>query len=58
MPYVHIQITREGATVQQKEALIKGATDLLARVLNKIQPQLSSSSRRSTRTIGASQECR
>jgi 4-oxalocrotonate tautomerase len=35
MPYVHIQITREGATVQQKEALIKGATDLLARVLNK-----------------------
>lgn len=35
MPYVHMQITREGATVEQKEALIKGVTDLLARVLNK-----------------------
>jgi 4-oxalocrotonate tautomerase len=35
MPYVHIQVTREGVTVEQKEALIKGATDLLVRVLNK-----------------------
>jgi 4-oxalocrotonate tautomerase len=35
MPYVHMQITREGATVQQKEALIAGVTDLLVRVLNK-----------------------
>lgn len=35
MPYVHMQITREGATVEQKEALIKGVTDLLVRVLNK-----------------------
>ena len=35
MPYVHIQITREGATVEQKEALIKGVTDLLVQVLNK-----------------------
>jgi 4-oxalocrotonate tautomerase len=30
-----MQITREGATVEQKEALIKGVTDLLVRVLKK-----------------------
>lgn len=35
MPYVHIQVTREGVTVEQKEELIKGTTDLLVRVLNK-----------------------
>lgn len=35
MPYVHLQITREGATLEQKEALIKGVTDLLVEVLNK-----------------------
>lgn len=35
MPYINIQITREGATPEQKAALIKGATDLLVRVLNK-----------------------
>ena len=35
MPYVNIQITREGATPEQKAALIQGATDLLVRVLNK-----------------------
>jgi 4-oxalocrotonate tautomerase len=35
MPIVTIQITREGTTPQQKAALIKGATDLLAEVLNK-----------------------
>ena len=35
MPYVHLQITREGVTVEQKEALIKGVTDLLVRVLKK-----------------------
>jgi 4-oxalocrotonate tautomerase len=35
MPYVHIQVTREGVSVEQKEELIRGATDLLARVLNK-----------------------
>ena len=35
MPYVKIQITREGATPEQKAALIKGATDLLVQVLNK-----------------------
>ena len=35
MPIVTIQITREGVTPEQKAALIKGATDLLAEVLNK-----------------------
>lgn len=35
MPYVNIQITREGVTPAQKVELIQGATDLLVRVLNK-----------------------
>lgn len=35
MPYVNIRITREGATAEQKRALIAGATDLLQRVLGK-----------------------
>lgn len=35
MPYVNIKITREGATPDQKAELIKGVTDLLAKVLNK-----------------------
>lgn len=35
MPIVTIQITREGTTAEQKAALIKGTTDLLAEVLNK-----------------------
>ncbi len=35
MPYVNIRITREGATEAQKAELIKGATDLLVRVLGK-----------------------
>jgi len=35
MPYVNIKITKSGATAEQKAELIKGATDLLARVLNK-----------------------
>lgn len=35
MPYVHMQVTRDGVTLEQKEALIKGVTDLLVRVLNK-----------------------
>ncbi len=35
MPIVTIQITREGTTRDQKAALIKGATDLLADVLGK-----------------------
>jgi len=35
MPYVHIQVTREGVSAEQKAELIAGATDLLVRVLNK-----------------------
>ena len=35
MPYVNIKITREGATAEQKAALIAGVTELLQRVLNK-----------------------
>lgn len=35
MPYVNIRITKDGATAAQKAELIKGATDLLVRVLNK-----------------------
>ena len=35
MPYVNIRITREGATTDQKAELIRGATDLLVRVLDK-----------------------
>ena len=35
MPYVKIQITREGATREQKAQLIRGATDLLVEVLDK-----------------------
>lgn len=36
MPYVNIKITREGnVTPAQKQALIKGVTDLLSTVLHK-----------------------
>lgn len=35
MPYVNIKITREGATREQKAALIRGVTNLLVQVLNK-----------------------
>jgi len=35
MPYVNIKITKEGATKEQKEALIKGVTQLLVDVLDK-----------------------
>ena len=35
MPYVHIQVTREGVTANQKAELIKASTDMLVRVLNK-----------------------
>lgn len=35
MPYVNIQVTREGVSPQQKAELIKGATDLLVDVLGK-----------------------
>lgn len=35
MPYIHIQITREGVTAEQKAALIKQSTDMLVQVLDK-----------------------
>jgi 4-oxalocrotonate tautomerase len=35
MPYVNIRITREGATAEQKAALIRGVTEVLQVVLNK-----------------------
>lgn len=35
MPFVNIKITREGATREQKAELIRGVTELLARVLDK-----------------------
>jgi len=35
VPYVNIKITREGATAEQKAALIKGATELLQHTLGK-----------------------
>ena len=40
MPYVKIEVTREGVTKEQKKALIKGITDLVTDVLNK-DPQLT-----------------
>ena len=35
MPFVNIRITRDGATAEQKAALIRGATQLLVDVLDK-----------------------
>ena len=35
MPFVNIKVTREGVTKAQKQALIKGATQLLVDVLDK-----------------------
>lgn len=35
MPYVNIKVTEEGVTAEQKQALIKGTTQLLVDVLNK-----------------------
>ena len=35
MPYVNIRITREGATSEQKAALIQGVTQLLVDILVK-----------------------
>jgi len=35
MPFVNIKITKDGATADQKAALIRGVTDLLVQVLNK-----------------------
>jgi 4-oxalocrotonate tautomerase len=35
MPYIKIEVTREGVTREQKQQLIKGVTDLITTVLNK-----------------------
>ena len=35
MPYVNIKVTDEGVTVEQKQQLISGASQLLHDVLNK-----------------------
>ena len=35
MPYVKIEVTREGVTREQKQTLIKGITDLITDTLNK-----------------------
>ncbi len=35
MPFVKIELTREGVTREQKQRLIKGITDLITEVLNK-----------------------
>jgi len=35
MPFVNIKVTNEGVSSEQKTALIKGVTDLLADVLGK-----------------------
>jgi 4-oxalocrotonate tautomerase len=40
MPFVKIELTREGVTREQKQQLIKGVTDLITHVLNK-DPQLT-----------------
>jgi 4-oxalocrotonate tautomerase len=40
MPYVKLEVTREGVTREQKQTLIKGITDLITNVLNK-DPQLT-----------------
>jgi 4-oxalocrotonate tautomerase len=40
MPFIKIEVTREGVTREQKKALIKGVTDVITNVLNK-DPQLT-----------------
>lgn len=35
MPFVNIEVTREGVTREQKQKLIKEVTDLITKVLNK-----------------------
>ncbi|MBT1706243.1 tautomerase family protein [Chryseosolibacter indicus] len=35
MPYVRIEVTREGVTREQKRLLIKGVTELITETLNK-----------------------
>jgi len=36
MPYVKIEVTRESVTREQKQKLIKGVTELVTDVLNKV----------------------
>jgi 4-oxalocrotonate tautomerase len=40
MPYIKIEVTREGVTREQKQTLIKGITELVSKTLNK-DPQLT-----------------
>jgi 4-oxalocrotonate tautomerase len=40
MPYIKIEVTREGVTRAQKQQLIKGVTNLITDVLNK-EPHLT-----------------
>ncbi len=35
MPYIKIELTREGVTREQKQQLISGVTDVITNVLNK-----------------------
>jgi 4-oxalocrotonate tautomerase len=35
MPYVNVRITKDGATAEQKAAIVREITDTLVRVLNK-----------------------
>lgn len=35
MPYINVKITDEGVTNEQKQAIIKGCTQLMVEVLNK-----------------------
>jgi 4-oxalocrotonate tautomerase len=35
MPYILIQVTKEGVTPEQKKTLIRGATDLVVNTLDK-----------------------
>lgn len=35
MPYINVKITKEGATAEQKEAIIEGMTQVLVDVLGK-----------------------
>ena len=35
MPYIHVRITDEGVSHEQKAAIIRGATDLMVDVLGK-----------------------
>ena len=35
MPYINVKITNEGVTNEQKQAIIKGCTQLMVDILNK-----------------------